>query len=129
MRAAATTPVGSEGAVRSALPQTATFPVIMAGRFLQRHFEACSAFTLHCGPHGTLIPRGDLYNNEAERDLRMMKTRQKISGCFRSLEWSNRFAKIRSVITSAKKKKVSVYEMLQLMLSDTAKAEELLFGT
>ena len=68
-------------------------------------------------------------NNEAERDLRMMKTRQKISGCFRSLEWSNRFAKIRSVITSAKKKTVSVYEMLQLMLSDTAKAEELLFGT
>ena len=59
----------------------------------------------------------------------MMKTRQKISGCFRSLEWSNRFAKIRSVITSAKKKTVSVYEMLQLMLSDTAKAEELLFGT
>ena len=68
-------------------------------------------------------------NNEAERDLRMMKTRQKISGCFRSLEWSNRFAKIRSVITSAKKKTVSVYEMLQLMLSDTEKAEELLFGT
>ena len=68
-------------------------------------------------------------NNEAERDLRMMKTRQKISGCFRSLEWSNRFAKIRSVIASAKKRSVNVYEILQLVLSDTAKAEDLLFGT
>ena len=68
-------------------------------------------------------------NNEAERDLRMMKTRQKISGCFRSLEWSNRFAKIRSVVTSAKKRSVSVYEILQLILTDTAKAEKLLFAT
>ena len=68
-------------------------------------------------------------NNEAERDLRMMKTRQKISGCFRSLEWSNRFAKIRSVVTSAKKRSASVYEILQLILTDTAKAEKLLFAT
>ena len=59
----------------------------------------------------------------------MMKTRQKISGCFRSLEWANRFAKIRSVITSAKKKTVNVYEALQQMLSNTAKAEEMLFDT
>ncbi|MFT5408753.1 MAG: hypothetical protein ACI9NC_001464 [Verrucomicrobiales bacterium] len=70
-------------------------------------------------------------NNEAERDLRMMKTRQKISGCFRSLEWSNRFAKIRSVIASGKKRSVNVYEMLQLMLqlmlTDTEKATKLLF--
>jgi hypothetical protein len=59
----------------------------------------------------------------------MMRTRQKISGCLRSLEWANRFAKIRSVITSAKKKSVNVYEVLQQMLSDTAKAEKMLFDT
>jgi hypothetical protein len=53
----------------------------------------------------------------------MMRTRQKISGCLRRLEWANRFAKIRSVITSAKKKSVNVYEVLQQMLTDTAKAE------
>jgi hypothetical protein len=52
-----------------------------------------------------------------------MRTRQKISGCLRRLEWANRFAKIRSVITSAKKKSVNVYEVLQQMLTDTAKAE------
>jgi transposase len=68
-------------------------------------------------------------NNEAERDLRMMKTRQKISGCFRSLEWSRRFAKIRSVIASAKKRSVDVYEILQELFHDPAGAERLLFDT
>jgi transposase len=68
-------------------------------------------------------------NNEAERDLRMMKTRQKISGCFRSLEWSKRFARIRSVVTSAKKRSVSVYEILQKLFLDPPAAETLLFDT
>jgi len=68
-------------------------------------------------------------NNEAERDLRMMKTRQKISGCYRTLEWSNRFAKIRSVIATAKKKAVCVYDLLQNLFSDPGKAERMLFGT
>ncbi len=68
-------------------------------------------------------------NNEAERDLRMMKTRQKISGCFRTLEWSNRFAKIRSVIATAKKRGACVYEILQKLFSDPPDAERLLFGT
>ena len=61
MRAATTTPVGSPAAIRSDLLVTATFPVIVAGRFLHRHFEACSVFTLHCGPHGSLISRRDLF--------------------------------------------------------------------
>ena len=68
-------------------------------------------------------------NNEAERDLRMMKTRQKISGCFRSLEWANRFAVVRSIVTSAKKKSVDVFKLLQTILSSQEQAEELLFDT
>jgi transposase len=68
-------------------------------------------------------------NNEAERDLRMMKTRQKISGCFRSLEWANNFAKIRSIITSAKKKSVDIYQLLQATLTDPKKAQTMLFAT
>ena len=68
-------------------------------------------------------------NNEAERDLRMMKTRQKISGCFRTLDWSNRFAKLRSVIATAKKKKACVYEVLQKLFSNPPDAEKLLCET
>jgi hypothetical protein len=68
-------------------------------------------------------------NNEAERDLRMMKTRQKISGCFRRLEWLRAFAKVRSVIASTKKRSVDVYGVLQKLFADPAEAEKLLFDT
>ena len=42
-------------------------------------------------------------NNEAERDGRMMKLRQKISGGFRSEQGAIDFAVIRSLIATAKK--------------------------
>jgi hypothetical protein len=35
-------------------PATAAFPVIMAGRLPQRHYEACSVFATRCGPRGWL---------------------------------------------------------------------------
>gem|GEM_PF-7006880 len=58
-----------------------------------------------------------------------MKTREKISGCFRTPEWPNRFAAIRSVIVSAKKKGESIYRVLQNLFSDPPEAERLPFGT
>lgn len=39
-------------------------------------------------------------NNKGERDLRMNKVRQKISGCFRTLDGAHIFAAIRSVIVT-----------------------------
>ena len=86
----------------------------------EKHEEEVLAYMIHGVPFD---------NNEAERDLRMMKTRQKISGCFRSLEWANRFAEIRSIITSAKKKSVDIYKLLQTTLTSQKEAEKLLFDT
>lgn len=51
-------------------------------------------------------------NNQAERDGRMMKLRQKISGGFRSLEGAMDFALIRSYISTAKKQGWNIIDAL-----------------
>jgi transposase len=51
-------------------------------------------------------------NNQAERDGRMMKLKQKISGCFRSLRGANDFAVIRTLIGTANKRGWGVIQSL-----------------
>lgn len=51
-------------------------------------------------------------NNQAERDLRMMKCKQKISGCFRCTERAADFANIRSVLSTAKKQNLNLLQVL-----------------
>lgn len=55
-------------------------------------------------------------NNLAERDLRMIKLKQKISGCFRTRKGVEMFCRIRSYISTIKKQGNPVWDNLQVTM-------------
>ena len=74
------------------------------------------ALRLHARRDATLRfladPEVPFTNNEAERDLRMMKLRQKISGGFRSASGAEEFAILRTIIATAQKQGWDILDAL-----------------
>ena len=58
-------------------------------------------------------------NNQSERDLRMMKLRQKISGTFRSFDALVNFCRIRGYVSTARKNGVNALDSLQRVFLGT----------
>jgi transposase len=55
-------------------------------------------------------------NNQAERDLRPIKGKQKVAGCFRTWDGANRYARLASVFSSWRKQNFNVFRQLKSIL-------------
>jgi len=76
---------------------------------LDQHQDALLAFAFH-----KQVP---FTNNQAERDLRPIKTKLKVSGCFRTSLGAERYARIFSFISTARKQQVNIFQELKNALN------------
>ena len=57
-------------------------------------------------------------NNQGERDLRMNKVKQKISGCFRSTTGAENYCRVRSYISTCEKHGMTASQSLKILFTD-----------
>jgi transposase len=58
-------------------------------------------------------------NNQAERDVRMVKVKAKVSGSFRTMEGAKQFAAIRGFVSTLRKQGVSVLKSFESVVNGT----------
>jgi transposase len=91
---------------RGGIKQSATYNLI---KRLDEHADDVLRFMSHA-----LVP---FTNNLAERDLRMPKLKQKISGCYRSLAGAQAYCSIRSYIGTMQKQSKDLMQALTLLFT------------
>ena len=78
---------------------------------LRTHQAGVLAFALEPGVPFT--------NNQAERDLRPTKVKQKVSGCFRTKAGSDVYARLQAVVSTCRKQGLNVFASLRRLFADT----------
>ncbi len=79
-------------------------PRSLINRLDRRRYEVLRFMTDTSGPFD---------NNGSERDLRMVKLQQKISGCFRTPDGARVFCRVRSYLSTARKQGHSLLSSLE----------------
>jgi len=89
-------------------PSTQLTPRRLINRLQRRRDEVLRFMT------DTSVP---FDNNGSERDLRMIKLQQKISGCFRTPDGARNFCRVRSYLSTARKQGYSLLAALERALT------------
>ena len=56
-------------------------------------------------------------NNQAKRDIRCVKIKIKVSGCFRTQQGVNAYARIQSVISTFRKLNIEIFKSFSFLFS------------